>query len=165
MLLHWKPSSHRLSGISPDYLLLPPRSVLMCDQEKISLCLLHIKIYIKKYCTLHPPTWKNIFNYYSFSSLYVYTLSAPLIFKAIAFVRWVVTHSLADSNFHGHCPDVIIQQHFLWYLIMSVQSGTFKIAFGSSRITYSAYQKGSTKRTYYWNRRCFYAFISDNTPI
>jgi len=48
---------------------------------------------------------------------------------------------------------------------MSVQSGTFKTAFGSSRITYSAYQKGSTKRTYYWNWRCFYAFTSNNTPI
>jgi len=55
-----------------------------------------------------------------------YTLSAPLILKAIAFVRWVVTHSLADYNFHVYCPDVIIQQHFSWYLIMSVQSGTFK---------------------------------------
>jgi len=60
------------------------------------------------------------------SRLYVCTLSAPLIFKAIAFARWVVTHSLADSYFHGHCPGVFIQQHFLWYLIMSVQWGTFK---------------------------------------
>jgi len=58
--------------------------------------------------------------------LYVSTLIAPLIFKAIAFVRWVFTHSLTDSNFHGHCPNVLIQQHFLWYLIMSVESGTFK---------------------------------------
>jgi hypothetical protein len=58
--------------------------------------------------------------------LYVFTLLAPSIFKAIAFVRWVFTHSLTDSNFHGHCPNVLIQQHFLWYLIMSVKSGTFK---------------------------------------
>jgi len=133
MLLHWKPSSHRLSRISLDYLLLPPRSVLMCDSEKITLCLLHINYTIKKHIT---PTYTNHLIYIislRFGNLYVYTLAAPLIFKAIAFVRWVVTHSLADSNFHGHCPDVIIQQHFLWYLIMSVQSGTFKIAFGSQR--------------------------------
>jgi len=64
--------------------------------------------------------------FYNNSYLYVCTLSAPLIFKAIAFVRWVVTHSLVDSNFHGHCPDVFIQQHFFWYLIMSVQFGTLK---------------------------------------
>ena len=61
-----------------------------------------------------------------FCCFYVCTLSAPLIFKAIAFVRWVVTHSLADFNFHDNCPDVLIQQHFLWYLKMSVQWGTFK---------------------------------------
>jgi hypothetical protein len=48
------------------------------------------------------------------------TLLAPLIFKAVAFVRRVFTHSLADSNVHGHSPNVLIQQHFLWFLIMSV---------------------------------------------
>jgi len=159
--LHWKPSSHRLSRFSLDYLLLPPRSVLVYDREKIALCLLHINNY-HKYTT---PTYMNKLIFCLFSSLYVYTLSAPLIFKAIAFVRWVVTHYLADSNFHGHCPDVIIQQHFLWYLIMSVQSGTFKTAFGSSRITYSAYQKRSTKRKMYSYQKCFYAFIPDITPI
>jgi len=73
----------------------------------------------------HQLTSNNI-SYCCYCRLYVCTLSAPLIFKAIAFVRWVVTHSLANSNFHGHRPDVFIQQHFLWYLIMSVQSGTFK---------------------------------------
>ena len=84
-------------------------------------------------------------HFHNSRRLYVCTLAAPLIFKAIAFARWVFTHSLADSNFHGHCPGVFIQQRFLWYL-MSVQSGTFKTAFGSSRITYSAYQKMSTNR-------------------
>jgi len=57
----------------------------------------------------------------SLCRLYVGTLLAPLIFKAVAFVRRVFTHSLADSNFHGHSPNVFIQQHFLWFLIMSVQ--------------------------------------------
>lgn len=73
------------------------------------------------------PVYKSIISI-SFIDcrLYVFTLIAPLIFKAIAFVRWVFTHSLTDSYFHGHCPNVLIQQHFLWYLVMSVKSGTFK---------------------------------------
>ena len=36
------------------------------------------------------------------------------IFRADWFGRWVVTHSLADSNFHGHRPAVFINQHLLW---------------------------------------------------
>jgi hypothetical protein len=145
MQLPGNPSSHRWSRFSLDYLLLPPRSVLMHDRNKITLCILHLLYDLN---APHKPTSKRIMNY-TYYHLYVNTLSAPLIFKAIAFVRWVVTHSLADSDFHGHCPDVIIQQHFLWYLIMSVQSGTFKTTFGSSRITYSAYQKMSTNRKKY----------------
>ena len=48
---------------------------------------------------------------------------APSIFRAGSFGRWVVTHSLADSNFHGHRPAVNMNQHLLWYL-MSVVLGT-----------------------------------------
>jgi len=48
---------------------------------------------------------------------------APSIFRASWFGRWVVTHSLADSDFHGHRPAVYINQHLLWYL-MSVRLGT-----------------------------------------
>ena len=32
--------------------------------------------------------------------------AAPSIFRASSFSRWVVTHSLADSDFHGHRPGV-----------------------------------------------------------
>jgi len=68
------------------------------------------------------PTYKmkNKIYFLSICRLYVGTLVAPLIFKAVAFVRRVFTHSLADSKFHGHSPNVFIQQHFLWFLIMSV---------------------------------------------
>lgn len=104
-------------------------------------------------CDTHAYT-QNLQQTWFCGWLYVCTLAAPLIFKAIAFARWVVTHSLADSNFHGHCPGVFIQQHFLWYL-MSVQSGTFKSAFGSSRITYSAYQKMSTNRKTHLHAHCY----------
>ena len=48
---------------------------------------------------------------------------APSIFRAGWFGRWVVTHSLADSDFHGHRPAVKINQHLLWYL-MSVVFGS-----------------------------------------
>ena len=48
---------------------------------------------------------------------------APSIFRAGWFGRWVVTHSLAVSDFHGHRPAVSINQHLLWYL-MSVALGT-----------------------------------------
>jgi len=107
--------------------------------------------------------------FYCYCRLYVYTLSAPLIFKAIAFVRWVVTHSLTDSNFHGHCPNVLIQQHFLWFLIMSVESGTFKTLLS----VHPASPILLTKRGPHWKKciqkkirkNVFIQFIPPFTPI
>lgn len=78
--------------------------------------------------------------------LYVCTLAAPLIFKAIAFVRWVVTHSLADSDFHGHCPAVYMNRHPLWYLNAPLIRH-LNTAIGSSRIPSSAYQKWATRNS------------------
>jgi len=48
---------------------------------------------------------------------------APSIFGASPFGRWVVTHSLADFDFHDHRPAVKMNQHPLWYL-MSEQLST-----------------------------------------
>ena len=45
------------------------------------------------------------------------------IFRAGWFGRWVVTHSLADFDFHDHRPAVFINQHLLWFP-MSVMLGT-----------------------------------------
>jgi len=125
--LQWKPSSHRLSRIVHlNYLLLPPRSVLKRDLDRISPCILRIKNILFELLSSHPLTcWRLLFVFHQ-QPFICWTLSAPLIFKAISFVRWVVTHSLADSNFQGHCPDVLMKQHFLWFLIISVQYGTFK---------------------------------------
>ena len=39
---------------------------------------------------------------------------APSIFGASWFGRWVVTDCLADSNFHDHCPAILVDQHTLW---------------------------------------------------
>ena len=68
---------------------------------------------------------------------------APSIFRASWFGRWVVTHSLADSDFHGHRPAVYINQHLLWYL-MSVIVRHLNRTFGSSHSASSAYQKWPT---------------------
>ena len=46
------------------------------------------------------------------------------MFGASPFGRCVITHSLADFNFHDHRPAVKMNQHPLWYL-MSEQGGTF----------------------------------------
>ena len=51
---------------------------------------------------------------------------APSIFRASWFGRWVVTHSLAGSDFHGHRPAVWINQHLLWGL-MSVYLGALTL--------------------------------------
>ena len=48
---------------------------------------------------------------------------APSIFGASPFGRWVVTHSLADFDFHDHRPAVKMNQHPFWYL-MSKQLST-----------------------------------------
>lgn len=49
-----------------------------------------------------------------------YLIWAPSIFGASEFERWVVTHSLDDSNFHGHIAFVIIHPHPLWYRLIKI---------------------------------------------
>ena len=68
---------------------------------------------------------------------------APSIFRTSRFGRWVVTHSLTDSDFHGHRPAVYIDQHLLWYL-MSETIWLFILTFCASNSASSAYQKWPT---------------------
>lgn len=65
------------------------------------------------------------------------------IFRAGKFGRYVVTRFLADPNFHGHRPAVLIYQHLLWGL-MSAHVGHLNHTFGSSHSAGSAYQKRPT---------------------
>ena len=72
-----------------------------------------------------PPTRRGVASWARYAPTVRYRSDAPApsIFRASWFGRWVVTHSLADSDFHGHRPAVYINQHLLWYL-MSVTLGT-----------------------------------------
>jgi hypothetical protein len=64
-----------------------------------------------------PPTQKRILLSMSFLVKYKYFALAPSIFRANWFGWWVVTHSLAGSDFHGHRPSVNINQHLSWDLV------------------------------------------------
>jgi len=107
--------------------------------------------------TPRPPTRKDLFgeksaggvwprarlsSFHPFGRVWVARL-APSIFRASSFGRWVVTHSLADSDFHGHRPAVCMNQHLLnvWN---ERAVGHLNPTFGWSHIASSAYQKWPT---------------------
>ena len=71
---------------------------------------------------------------------------APSIFGASPFGRWVVTHFLADFDFHDHRPAVKMNQQSLWYL-MRVQLKHLSPTLGSSFIASSAYRTRRLVRT------------------
>ena len=53
---------------------------------------------------LRPPTCQALPH--GLTARYGYNASVPSIFRASWFKRWVITHSLADSDFHGHRPAI-----------------------------------------------------------
>jgi len=66
---------------------------------------------------------------------------APSIFGAVHFDRWVVTHSIAGSNLHGHRPILQSKRRPSEVLWMSVKPfGHLTHAFGFLRIASTAYQ-------------------------
>ena len=71
---------------------------------------------------------------------------APSIFRAGTFGRWVVTHSLANFNFHDHRPAVYMYQHLLRCRHEWVD-WPLKLTFGLTHIASSAYQKWPTNNS------------------
>ena len=79
-------------------------------------------------------------------------ISASSIFRTNSFGRWVITHSLADFDFHDHRPTVSMNWRLLWFLmnhIQHVKVWHFYWLFGSSHVASSAYQKWPTKSSSY----------------
>lgn len=56
--------------------------------------------------------WYKLLLYYSYNSFAL----APWIFRALSLGWWAITHSLADSCFHGHSPTVYETKRLFWYL-------------------------------------------------
>ena len=100
----WNHSPRQSSKVPFEYLLLPPRSAAIVITPRFAP-----KIHYK---LLHPPTHYII----ELQTVVRYLLHAwaPSIFRAGPFGRWVVTHSLADFDFHDHRPAVHMNQHLLW---------------------------------------------------
>jgi len=67
------------------------------------------------------------------------------IFSASQFASWVFTHSLDETDFHGHIRSVFIDQPLLWWLDKPLFS-PLKKASSWFPITQAAYQPKSTKR-------------------
>jgi len=79
-------------------------------------------------CTLSSYLRKMNFQLNSVSTVWnLQWAQVSSFFRADQFGRWVVTHSFADSDFHGHCPAVYIDQHLSW-LLMSCFSTYYPIS-------------------------------------
>ena len=94
--------------ISSLYLLLLPRSVVIINSILITLISSNLLSYLS---TKEEDTFFILpFVLNQFLAL------ASSIFRANVFGQWVVTHSLDDSDFHGHVLAVTTHQHLLWNL-------------------------------------------------
>jgi len=94
-------------------------SLIFATSTKIFTKLKSILCHQKKTSSFnsHPSTLKGIFSFSTLQVKFKFQASASSIFRANSFGQWVITHSLNDSNFHGHIPTVYMNQHLLWYLI------------------------------------------------
>ena len=72
----------------------------------------------------------------------------PFIFRTHSFDRYVVTHFLANTDFHGHRPIVKMNECLLW-CSLCFQFDTLTHTFGSSHIANPAYQTWPTQNVYY----------------
>jgi len=130
------PSPLQPSRLPLEYLLLPPRSALESVQPGVTPGGL-------PHWTPRPPTHWIIRHLMSVARCKRHA-PAPSIFGAGPFGRWVVTHSLAGFDFHDHRPAVYMSRHPFWDPHARALR-RFNLAFGSSRIASSAYQKRPTK--------------------
>jgi len=142
------PSPRRPSNTSFEYLLLPPRSALMAASITFTCA-----IFTATITPLYTIEWRAtritiplllMIDQHTFKQWAKYRThaQAPSIFRAHPFGRWVVTHSLADADFHGHCPAVSMNELLFCLFLREVR--LLISAFGSSRSASSAYQKWPT---------------------
>jgi len=112
--VHMEPfstSAFKVVCDSFEYLLLPPRSAL----ESVRPALtggrlrhgLHVLLLVRWSILLLYTRWRLGIGGRAW---------APSIFGAGPFGRWVITHSLADFDFHDHRPAVWMNRHPLWCL-------------------------------------------------
>jgi len=124
------------------------------QSSHLNICYYHRDLHFSPFHSRSPQSFKTTKtpSYSSKPSLtltikFGYHAWARSIFSASWFGRWVVTHSLAGSNFHGHRPAVWINSQLLWcrnkrgFLHLNLM-------FGSSRIASSAYQKWPTRSSF-----------------
>lgn len=113
VLFPWNPAPLQLSKITFEYLLLPPRyAAASCFYQVHTTCISTISsiILLAVEISTSQSAWHQTLTL------------APSIFGASSFGRWVVTHSLANSDFHDHRPAVHMSQHPLWYLLSGIRS-------------------------------------------
>ena len=79
---------------------------------------------------------------------YLMEIKMPFIFRTHSFDRYVVTHFLANTDFHGHRPIVKMNECLLW-CSLCFQFDTLTHTFGSSHIANPAYQTWPTQNVYY----------------
>lgn len=92
--------------LSLEYLLLLPRSVLITISYKITLIFQHYDhIFLQLRTSFLSSSEKKRLRFV-LNSQSKSTISASSIFRTNSFGRWVITHSLADFDFHDHRPTV-----------------------------------------------------------
>ena len=112
--------------------------------QDLHLRMLNFMLPKKLRCKLNALLLLKLYNVLNLRVEFRYFASAPSIFRASSFDRWVVTHSLADDDFHDHRPAVFMNQHLFWNL-HERKFWHLNSTFGSSHIASSAYQKWPTK--------------------
>jgi len=127
------------SRFSIEYLLLPPRSAHVTAPDYFT-AISFDAITLPSYSLSVPVRHASEVEY-------KYNAIAPSIFGASCFGRWVVTHSLADSDFMA----TVLLSSATNTLYRSHAHSSFRhfnSTFGSTHSASSAYQKLPTKHTY-----------------